>query len=108
MNEHDVRRIAAGCVARELREHKLRVRRLREEQGRTARATKAAVARLDELREAYERLIGEQSKERLAASFLSSLIHELDEGDEQAAATTIRLARGWLHDRRDGEEPSGS
>jgi len=99
MTPHDARRVALGVLVAALRAQKDTVRAVRAEHGRTSREAKKAVARLDELREAYQLFSGEQSGERLARSLLLSLVEEYDSGDDAAVAGTISIARGWIETR---------
>jgi hypothetical protein len=90
----DVRRIAIGVLAVALREQKTRVAALRAEHGRTSRQAKQAVERLDEMREAYEALSGEQSSARTARMLLDDLVRALDSGE--VTASTLWIARDYL------------
>ncbi len=96
MTPHDARRVALGVLVAALRAQKDTVRAVRAEHGRTSREAKKAVARLDELREAYNVLGSAQSSERLASSMLSTLVHEYDEGDDAAFASTVSIVREFV------------
>jgi succinate dehydrogenase/fumarate reductase flavoprotein subunit len=93
---HDARRVALGVLAAALRSQKGVVREARAEHGRTSREAKRAVARLDELREAYNAISSAQSSERFASSMLSTLVREYDEGDDAAFASTVSIVRGFV------------
>ena len=94
MTSADVRRVAIGVLAVALREQKARVAAMRAEHGRTSRQAKQAVLRLDEMREAYEALSGEQSSERTARMLLDDIVRALDSGE--ATASTLWIARDYL------------
>lgn len=96
MNAHDVRRVAAGAVAECIRTQKAKRAAIIAEDGRTSRRAKNATARLDELKDAFTLLTDEQSSERFARAMLSTLVHELDEGDEAGVRSTVAIVREWL------------
>ena len=96
MDEYNVRRVAAGAVAECIRTQKAKRAAIIAEDGRTSRRAKNATARLDELKDAFTALTNEQSSERFARSMVSTLVHELDTGDERGAASTLAILREWL------------
>lgn len=99
MHPYEVRRVAAGAVAECIRAQKAKRAAIIAEEGRTSRRAKNAIARLDELKDAFTALTDEQSSERFARAMLSTLVHELDEGDEEGARSTVAIVREWLAER---------
>jgi hypothetical protein len=99
MTPEATRRVAAGAIAAMLRAQNQRVRAVRVEHGRTSPQAKQAVARLDELREAYGRICCEQSAEHTARNLLAGLVDEWRDTGE-VSESSLRFAAGYLQ----GEE----
>jgi len=95
MTPEATRRIAAGALAAMLRAQNQRVRAVRAEHGRTSPQAKTAVARLDELREAYARICCEQAAEHTARNLLVWLVNEWRDTGE-VSESSLRFAAGYL------------
>lgn len=96
MKADDLRRVAIGALRDAIRLQKAAVASTLLSEGKRSRKTQKAVERLDELREAYETFIVDQSSERLCRSLLHSLVLEAKADDRRAWESTLSLAASYL------------
>jgi len=95
MTPEATRRVAAGALAAMLRGQNAKLRAARAEHGRTSPQAKKAVARLDEMREAYARICDEQAAEHTARNLLAGLVDEWRDTGE-VSESSMRFAAGYL------------
>jgi hypothetical protein len=98
MTPRNLRRILLGALRDALAAQHHHVRATAERDGRTSRAAKKAVLRLDELREAYAKLDVLQMEERTARMFLRDIVTMSAEDRWHDVECEIESARRYLEE----------
>jgi len=99
LDAHDLRRILGGVLNDAIRAQKAKAVTLLVDHGRASRQHRNAVARLDELRAAHNRLQSLQVDYSHARMLLAGIVAAHDKEDADDVAFHLRLSREYLEVR---------